>query len=390
MKKADALAKRPEDSAILPAKAVFGAFGVKTDKIRGVLCTVGRANIYNGVDGVSISGAGLGAPHMKGLSISGIMSDLGAVDGIALSGLITVSESVDGASVSLWMNEVGQDARGVLVGLVNNCHNSMTGLAIGARNGAPSMNGLAIGIINGLETDRSDSNTGRTAATVNGASIGAVNLAGTANGVQIGLVNYVALDSSVVQIGLLNIRRDAPWYSRVVPGIAVRLGSIRRRRKVNRLFKEIQDGDSAEELRDANRSGLRTLKKNETGVGGPFRNTGWNVEDYRAVASEFGIAGRKKLKELKAAVDGLEDAGCRGAIVHLSMIASDPEVYGHKCSLDAFRILMNCKYAREQAEKLGVTMERWHDVNPKHERKPIDLGHAPPGDNENCHWTSYP
>lgn len=55
-----------------------------------------------------------------------------------------------------------------------------------------------------------------------GVAIGLYNSAKTATGAMFGLVNVVDSESAGVFIGLLNIRTDAPWYSRYIPGIAVR------------------------------------------------------------------------------------------------------------------------------------------------------------------------
>ena len=55
-----------------------------------------------------------------------------------------------------------------------------------------------------------------------GAQIGLFNYAEEMKGVQFSLVNICGKDSGGIQTGLLNIRKDAPWYAKVIPFFAYR------------------------------------------------------------------------------------------------------------------------------------------------------------------------
>lgn len=58
-----------------------------------------------------------------------------------------------------------------------------------------------------------------------GVSIAVYNIARSFNGVRLGLFNICREGSKGVDIGLLNIRMDAPWYAKVIPLLAVRFST---------------------------------------------------------------------------------------------------------------------------------------------------------------------
>lgn len=126
----------------------------------------------------------------------------------------------------------GKSGNGVSLGSVANVlHATRTnppyfnGVALAAGINVGYLNGVGVGLVgNALRRSR-----GLLVGSYNsvmedsrGVAIGLYNRAKTATGAMFGLVNVVDSESAGVFIGLLNIRTDAPWYSRYIPGIAVR------------------------------------------------------------------------------------------------------------------------------------------------------------------------
>ncbi len=135
-------------------------------------------------------------------------------------------------------NGIKGDANGPVVGIVNsigegteefvfgkgNANRSVIGLLVNDIKG--DANGTVVGIVgNGIFGNAN----GRVLGTVNiilekleGFVFGAMSFCNTFKGGMLGIINFTDKGSRGVQVGLLNIRSDAPWYAKVIPIIAFR------------------------------------------------------------------------------------------------------------------------------------------------------------------------
>lgn len=119
-------------------------------------------------------------------------------------GLNNKAEKFSGLEIAL-INET-TESRGVNVaGLVNVADDSSYGVNV-----AGESKGVNVGLINYVLEK------------CYGCQLGVINANNWMRGAQFGLYNVCGKDSKGVQIGLLNHRKKAPWYSRFIPLIAVR------------------------------------------------------------------------------------------------------------------------------------------------------------------------
>ncbi len=138
------------------------------------------------------------------------------------------------------LKDITYESRGVQIGAVNGAIESSCRFQIGACNYAIESRGVQIGAFNGAIESR-----GVQIGAVNGAEessygfqIGAFNGAIESRGVQIGGINYAynkligiqlglllnncGPGSVGIQVGIINVRRGNPWYSKIIPILAVR------------------------------------------------------------------------------------------------------------------------------------------------------------------------
>lgn len=126
-------------------------------------------------------------------------------------GITNNTEQFKGMQIGAF-NEAWEDSSGVQFGGINSCARGCIGMQIGLYNDAGNLKGIQVGFENITIYNNC------------GFQVGVYNAAlEKLRGLQIGLlVNYCGHDSSGVQVAPINIRTSNPWYSKVVPILAVR------------------------------------------------------------------------------------------------------------------------------------------------------------------------
>lgn len=184
----------------------------------GILCgniEGSRSDTYNGVSVGLLASAG--NETINGASVGGLIGGGDKVNGLTIGGLAELTPEVNGLKVA---------------GGLAFCLKRIRGVGIGGLIGAfEDAEGLVVG--------------------------GLLNICGRLKGLMVGLVNIVARPSTGVQIGLLNIRTDAPWYAKVIPGIAIRYAGLTERSRAKKQFSGlavlISQSAKAESIRQSNR-----------------------------------------------------------------------------------------------------------------------------------------
>jgi hypothetical protein len=172
--------------------------------------------------------------EMKGFNVAGVGNESkGDMIGVNVCGLVNGSKgSMKGLNFGVIGNQSEGDMIGVNVGGYSNTSKNMKGLSIAGLFG------------NGCEDD------------IRGLSVaGMINLSERLVGIALSLVNVVTSPSKGVQIGLLNVRTDAPWYAKVIPFIAFRF-SEKSTKKYLEEFEAIKENPD-QELIKANRKFLK-------------------------------------------------------------------------------------------------------------------------------------
>ena len=124
------------------------------------------------------------------------------------------SARIEGVTLSVW----GENPQSALaIGFVNGSTDRSAGLSLGLFNYADSYSGVQWALANYAKGDFRGWQGGfvlnYTDGLMKGLQSGLVNYAGKLTGLQLGVVNYAAKAESGVQIGLVNIIPENPWFS---------------------------------------------------------------------------------------------------------------------------------------------------------------------------------
>ncbi|VVB99886.1 Uncharacterised protein [uncultured archaeon] len=172
------------------------------------------------------AGAGVYAREVRGVSAGGIISAVKDCYGVN-AGTLAVSNNMRGFSFGA-LNEIRETNQGVAFGLL--------GVGVGAGIGAWKIGDYCSkgAVIGGLYAATHEDTWGvvasgfmtRVGGKMRGIMAGFVNLADSFSGFRIGVINMTLgeVPSKGVEIGLLNISTENPWWARVIPFVAVRLG----------------------------------------------------------------------------------------------------------------------------------------------------------------------
>ncbi|RME78976.1 MAG: hypothetical protein D6769_03580 [Methanobacteriota archaeon] len=126
------------------------------------------------------------------------------------------------------LNEIKKSSKGIAGGILNMAYGDFSGVALGLGN---DIIGNSKGLMLGLYKNDFLGN-------VKGFLLSlSTNIAHSgASGLMLGLVNF-ADDVVGLQIGLINIRKNAPWYAKAIPVIAIRLPRFKKLRMLKHLPK---------------------------------------------------------------------------------------------------------------------------------------------------------
>lgn len=206
-------ALRKSDGASLDSKFGFGLWSVLDEPFLQV-------GFYNGSKRVASTQLGLwnDSYGLRGFQV-GIYNHAGDFwaddsSGVQL-GIANSSPSLRGTQLGLW-NQSSNTVSGAQIGLINQVDEGQ-GAQIGFGNYASHYDGVQLGIGNFV----TDSFSGE----MRGLQISPIfNYADSVKGLQIGAINVLEdnENSNCLQLGLLNVNLEAPWYAKFIPGIAYR------------------------------------------------------------------------------------------------------------------------------------------------------------------------
>lgn len=123
------------------------------------------------------------------------------------------NEKIEGVTLSLW----GENPQsGLALGIVNGSSGQSAGLSVGCiLNYADNYTGIQVAPINYAKGDVLGWQAGfvnYTDGYMKGLQTGVVNYAGRLTGLQFGLVNFAQTAETGLQIGLLNLMPQNPWF----------------------------------------------------------------------------------------------------------------------------------------------------------------------------------
>ncbi|MFH0818196.1 MAG: hypothetical protein V1909_06225 [Candidatus Micrarchaeota archaeon] len=219
------------------AKAAISPFYIRSDKRHLALSCVNNIEKGRGIFGGLLFSS---VKDMKGANVGGVATFSEKASGASVSGIVNITlEESSGFSFS-GLNLAGIN-RGVQIGWI--------GAIAGANKsrwyvGEYASKGLVAGtlcasadhdvkgaLVSGVFSYAMEKVRGAVIAPVNfvsekltGFSFGIYSMVESFTGFRIGLINASEKPSKGVEIGLLNINTGNPWYARVSPIIAIRLG----------------------------------------------------------------------------------------------------------------------------------------------------------------------
>jgi hypothetical protein len=179
--------------------------------------------LFGGADkltGVTVEGLASTCEKLeKALQISGLFSCAEDVEyGVQVTGALNIAERVSGTLVQVGLGNLldqNESCEGYSAQIASTFNYSRysRGAQAGAINVTERLDGLQVGALNAI----SNYDQGETESS--GLQVGAVNVAPSRrkfDGWQFGLICY-ADKGNYNQVGLLTIRSDGPWYSRISP-----------------------------------------------------------------------------------------------------------------------------------------------------------------------------
>lgn len=209
------------------AKIAISPFYRKIDKEKTSHCAVSMLVENNGKTKGLAAGVGVSVREAKGV-VAGLIGSGVAKDcrGVNVAIMLALSGNVHGLSAAVF-NEVGEKNNGVALGLVGvGVGDSISSWRIGdyCSKGAV-IGGLYAGVhenAKGFVFGGFMTLTGK----MRGIVAGLINLGESIEGLRIGLINFDIGEghSKGLEIGLLNIKESNPWWAKVVPLFAIRLG----------------------------------------------------------------------------------------------------------------------------------------------------------------------
>jgi|GEM_PF-2231818 len=208
------------------------AAGVMANQSKAKLCgfAISLDNRFDlGISGVCMGGfCQNNEGPLNGMSVSGVGSTTKSLKGVAASIVSTeVLGNVRGLACSIFYNVAGLEKCMFNHVKTENVCGNVKGVSFsGFVNYASESTGWAHGTFVNVITENLKGIASGLVVRVRGAARGlmlsCIGICNSFEGVMIGAINICNDKSQGIQIGLLNIRTDAPWYAKVVPGIAIR------------------------------------------------------------------------------------------------------------------------------------------------------------------------
>ena len=197
----------------------------RVDSLKGVAATLGVNIIERDARGLTTAGmASWVKGNATGITASGLITAVeGNSRGLTTAGMASGFDgSATGMTVSILSNCIGDNATGLTAGLVNIIDKNANGLTAAAVN-------LIEGNTKGILVSLLGASVG---GAVKGFAASIITRCHSFKGVMLGLINFTETASRGVQLGLLNIRMDAPWYAKAIPFIAIRFSGVPKERAI--------------------------------------------------------------------------------------------------------------------------------------------------------------